>query len=238
MYQFKITNISPNNPTLNLDALKAYFHTEEKCPFNLEYEDNTVNIITYNHAHLSISNVKSALLYQPTDRFLLEYVGSQRHAKIVYQEGKTLAWASYDMKKAPDDLINLNLPFGSLEKQNDRRINSTPVAYFKGALSGRSFQMKGPPRDTMTNLAKYGSWFNQEKVILEIVRPDRFDALTFENGVVREKRGINYHDDFEDTVKWLGFEFPQIKSESAIEMERSKIFEALSNKLPKLKQAA
>jgi hypothetical protein len=203
MYQFSITNIDQLSNGINLDALKAFLHLNENNKIVLEGESK---LITGDPRALSFNMIRAALQYQPKDRFLVEYLGTLRHAKMVYQDDQVLAWASYDRADMPLDLNELALPLQTgLDKQPNADFCSS-TAYVRGRKSGKDIVVKYPNRDELVKLAKYGSWFNEEEVTLELVRNDRFDALRFVEGKVKEKRGFNHHDNYKNTLEWLRFD--------------------------------
>ena len=203
MYQFSITNIDQTPNGINTDALNAFFRLKEHEKIKLQDENK---LITGDPRALSFNMIKTALQYQPKDRFLVEYLGTLRHAKMVYKDDEVLAWASYDRADMPIDLKDLALPLqASFGEQGNTEFCSA-TAYVRGKKSGKDIVIKYPKRDELVKLAKYGSWFNEEEVTLELIRDDRFDAVRFVAGKVKEKRGFNYHDNYKDTLEWLRFD--------------------------------
>jgi hypothetical protein len=206
MYQFSIKNIDHPADGINKNALKAFLHinTNDKVTYYEETED--LKLTTYNIRFLNFDIIRQSLQYQPKERFLIEYLGTLRHTKMMYKDDQVLAWASYDRADAPQDLSELNLPLqDDLSGPENSGLHS-PTAFVQGKQSGRNISMKYPNREELVKLAKYGSWFNEEEVTLELVRKDRFDAMRFVKGQIREKRGFNYHDEYKDTMEWLRFD--------------------------------
>jgi hypothetical protein len=163
-------------------------------------------VIAHDHHALDLNAVKDALRYQPKDRFLVEYLGTWRHTKLVFHDDKILAWASYEREDSPEDLASLNLPMElDLEEMGMTEYYET-TAHIIGKNSKKDRVFNNFSRNTLLNLAKYGSWLNGDEIILQMARKNRFDAVRFVEGRIKEKRGLNYHEEYKDTLDWLRFD--------------------------------
>jgi hypothetical protein len=201
---FSITNIDHGN--FDLNALHAYFPLRENRCTSFEYDGISAKFTVSDDYDIQLEDVKGALEYQPEGRYLIDYHGWERRIKIVCNENKLIAWASYDLERNDCSEAFFSRPIVPLFYVPEDSERPSRMAKIEGIISGRKLKFENHSRKRLLELGKYGSWFNDERVEMEIVSDNCYDSMAFEQGVVTEKRGIKYHSDYEDTLKWLHFQ--------------------------------
>jgi hypothetical protein len=201
---FSITNIDRSDGGLDPHAIMAFFRIKEDGPISFEFDGASAKCEVQEDYNIKLELVKDALAYQPDGRYLVDYVGYSRHIKVVYLGDAILGWASYDVSSNQDGRSFFSR---SIVPLSDCASDTRPmkIATIEGLKSGRKIELFNPSRKYLLELAKHGSRFNKERVEIEIKSSNRYDAVTFFDGKVQEKRGVNYHPGYQSTIAWLSF---------------------------------